>query len=105
MKMGEVIIAIIILLGSFGGGFSIGKNNSDKKHDRAVLSLIEKQKEQSDKMYLKLDSLKNIPAKIDTVRIKVDSLIYKTDTLILMNKDIYANTDTIKNELRQFILK
>ena len=103
--MGEVIIAILILLGSFGGGFKLGKDRSDKKHDKVVLSLLEEQKEQSKVMYLKLDSLKNLPAKIKIVTVKVDSLIYKTDTLILMNKDIYQNTDTIKNELRRFVKK
>lgn len=103
--MGTTIISILILLGSFGGGFVIGKNKADAKHDKAILSLLEQQKEQSKVMYLKLDSLRNLPAKIDTVLVKVDSLIYKTDTLILMNKDIYANTDTIKNELRRFVGK
>lgn len=103
MKMGTAIISILILLGSFGGGFVIGKNKADAKHDKAILSLLDEQKEQSQVMYLKLDSLKNLPAKIDTVRLVVDRVEYKTDTLILMNKDIYANTDTIKNELRRFV--
>ena len=105
MKMGTTIISILILLGSFGGGFVIGKNKADAKHNKAILSLLDEQKEQSKAMYLKLDSLKNLPAKIKIVTVKVDSLIYKTDTLILMNKDIYANTDTIKNELRRFVKK
>ena len=105
MKMGTTIISILILLGSFGGGFVIGKNKADAKYDKVVLSLLEEQKEQSNVMYLKLDSLKNLPAKIKIVTVKVDSLIYKTDTLILMNKDIYQNTDTIKNELRRFVKK
>ena len=105
MKMGEVIVAILVILGSFGGGFVIGKNKADAKHDKAILSLLDEQKEQSKVMYLKLDSLKNLPAKVDTVRIVVDRVEHKTDTLILISRDVYANTDTIKNELRQFIGK
>ena len=101
MKMGEVIVAILVILGSFGGGLKIGKDRADKKHDKVVLSLLEEQKIKSNAMYSKLDSLKNLPAKVDTVRLTIDRVEYKTDTLILMNKDIYANTDTIKIELRQ----
>lgn len=103
--MGEVIVAILILLGSFGGGIFVGKTKADKKHDKVVLSLLEQSKEKSDKMYIKLDSLKNLPAKVDTVRLVVDRVEYKTDTLILIGIDVLANTDTIKSELREFVGK
>ena len=54
---------------------------------------------------LKIDSLKNLPAKVDTVIVNTETIIQKTDTLILMSNDIYKNTDTIKHELRRFIEK
>ena len=95
-------IAILISLGvSFGGGYYVGTSRQKAKTDL----LIEQSKIEIDKVSLKLDSLKNVPAKIDTV-IQIQKVIeFKTDTLILMNKDIYQNTDTIKKELRQFIKK
>lgn len=95
-------IVILISLGiTFGGGYYVGASRQKAKTDL----LIEQSKIEIDKVSLKLDSLKNVPAKIDTV-IKIQKVIeFKTDTLILMNKDIYQNTDTIKKELRQFIKK
>ena len=93
-------VAILISLGvAFGGGFWLGT----AKEKARTSVLIEQSKIEIDKVSLKLDSLKNVPAKIDTV-IEIQKVIeFKTDTLILMNKDIYQNTDTIKKELRQFI--
>jgi hypothetical protein len=105
MKMTELILAVLISIGVFGGGFFVGQNKADKEHDKVVLSLIEESKEQNDRMYTKLDSLKHLPSKIDTVRFAVDRVEYKTDTLILISKEVFANTDTIKNELRQYINK
>ncbi len=95
-------IAILISLGvTFGGGFWLGTSKQKTKTEL----IIEQSKVEIDKVSLKLDSLKNVPAQIDTV-IQIQKVIeFKTDTLILMNKDIYQNTDTIKKELRQFINK
>lgn len=117
--MGEVIIAILMLLGSFGGGFVIGKNKADRQHDKAVLELLETSKVERLQMVSRLDSLKEInnktidllefskgeEAKINAKLDSLERLPKKVDTLILVSKDIYANTDTIKNELRQFIGK
>ena len=93
-------IAILISLGvTFGGGFWLGTSKQKTKTEL----IIEQSKLEIDKVSLKLDSLRNVPAQIDTV-IQIQKVIeFKTDTLILMNKDIYQNTDTIKKELRQFI--
>ena len=93
-------IAILISLGvTFGGGFWLGTSKQKTKTEL----IIEQSKVEIDKVSLKLDSLRNVPAQIDTV-IQIQKVIeFKTDTLILMNKDIYQNTDTIKKELRQFI--
>ena len=95
-------IAILISLGvTFGGGFWLGTSKQKTKTEL----IIEQSKVEIDKVSLKLDSLRNVPAQIDTV-IQIQKVIeFKTDTLILMNKDIYQNTDTIKKELRQFIKK
>ena len=95
-------IAILISLGvSFGGGLWLG---SSKEKSRTSV-LIEQSKVEIDKVSLKLDSLRNVPAKLDSVTSLLIIIEFKTDTLILMNKDIYQNTDTIKKELRQFIKK
>src|SRR5678810_772570 len=101
MKM-STAIAILISLGvTFGGGFWLGTSKQKTKTEL----IIEQSKVEIDKVSLKLDSLRNVPAQIDTV-IQIQKVIeFKTDTLILMNKDIYQNTDTIKKELRQFIKK
>lgn len=112
-------IAILISLGvTFGGGFLLGTSKQKTKTEL----IIEQSKLEIDKVSLKLDSLKRVPAQLDSVTsllvssraelsnvsLKLDSLQnlpVKVDTLILMNKDIYQNTDTIKKELRQFIKK
>ena len=101
MKM-STAIAILISLGvTFGGGFLLGTSKQKTKTEL----IIEQSKVEIDKVSLKLDSLKNVPAKIDTI-IEIQKVIeFKTDNLILINKDIYQNTDTIKKELRQFIKK
>lgn len=99
--MSAAIVILISLGVTFGGGFWLGTAKQKTKTEL----IIEQSKIEIDKVSLKLDSLKNVPAKIDTV-IEIQKVIeFKTDTLILMNKDIYQNTDTIKKELRQFINK
>ncbi len=99
--MNTTIIILISLTLSFGGGLWLGTAKQKTKTEL----IIEQSKIEIDKISLKLDSLKNVPAKIDTV-IEIQKVIeFKNDTLILMNKDIYQNTDTIKQELRQFIKK
>lgn len=101
MKM-STIIAVLISLGvSFGGGYYVGTSRQKAKTDL----LIEQSKIEIDKVNLKLDSLKNVPAKIDTVILRQIEIVHRVDTLILLNKDIYQNTDTIKNELRDYVHK
>lgn len=101
MKM-SAIIAVLISLGvSFGGGYYVGTSRQKAKTDL----LVEQSKIEIDKISLRLDSLKNVPAKVDTVIIFQTKIVEKTDTLILINKDIYQNTDTIKNELRDYVHK
>ena len=101
MKM-SAIIAVLISLGvSFGGGYWVGTSKQKVRSDL----LIEQSKIEIDKVSLKLDSLKNVPAKIDTVILRQIEIVHRVDTLILLNKDIYQNTDTIKNELRNYVRK
>lgn len=116
--MSTAIAILISLTLSFGGGLWLGSKN--EKNRSSIL--IEQSKIEIDKVSLKLDSLKRVPAQLDSVTLllihsraelsnvslKLDSLQnlpVKVDTLILINKDIYQNTDTIKKELRQFIKK
>ena len=116
--MSTAIAILISLTLSFGGGIWLGT----AKGKARTSVLIEQSKLEIDKVSLKLDSLRNVPAKLDSVTsllissraelsnvsLKLDSLRnlpVKVDTLILINKDIYQNTDTIKKELRQFIKK
>lgn len=96
----SAIIAVLISLGvSFGGGYYVGTSRQKAKTDL----LVEQSKIEIDKISLRLDSLKNVPAKVDTVIIFQTKIVEKTDTLILISKDIYQNTDTIKNELRDYV--
>jgi len=115
MKMSLTAILISLAL-SFGGGYYVGTTKQKARSD----VLIEQSKLEIDKVSIKLDSLRNVPAQLDSVTsllissraelsnvsLKLDSLQKlpkKVDTLILVNKDIYLNTDTIKKELRHFI--
>ena len=114
--MSTAIAIFISLTLTFGGGYWLGKSKQKTKTEQ----IIEQSKIEIDKVFLKLDSLRNVPAQLDSVTsllirsrvklnnvsLKLDSLQklpVKVDTLILINKDIYQNTDTIKKELRQFI--
>ncbi len=101
MKMSAAIAVLISLSVSFGGGYYVGASRQKAKTDL----LIEQSKIEIDKVSLKLDSLRNVPAKIDTVILRQIEIVHRVDTLILLNKDIYQNTDTIKKELRQFVNK
>jgi len=95
----STVAALILSISIFAGGFLLGSKKNEKEN-REKIELINSNLNFAN---IKLDSLKNVPAKIDTV-IKIQKVIeWKTDTLILMNKDIYQNTDTIKNELRNFV--
>ena len=99
--MSTAIAILISLTLSFGGGYYVGTSRQKAKTDL----LIKQSKIEIDKVSLKLDSLKNVPAKIDTVILRQIEIVHRVDTLILLNKDIYQNTDTIKNELRDYVRK
>ena len=101
MKMIELILIIAL---SFGGGFFTSKTLKNKK----AIQTIEQQHKDLKKLYTlseemtaKIDSLQSLPAKVDTV-VKVVTRVEKSvDTLILLNKDIFLNVDTIKKEVRE----
>lgn len=99
--MSTAIVILISLGVTFGGGFWLGTAKQKTKTEL----IIEQSKIEIDKVSLKLDSLRNVPAKIDTVILRQIEIVHRVDTLILLNKDIYQNTDTIKKELRQFVNK
>lgn len=117
----STIIAILISVGvSFGGGYLVGGKLQKNKARKEVRRLMVENKQNVEKLLVRVDSLKRVPAQLDSVTLllinsraelsnvslKLDSLQKlpeKVDTLILVNKDIYLNTDTIKNELREYV--
>lgn len=104
MKMGEVLIGLLMVAMGFGGGYFTGAKVEKKKADQHLTEIVENTDKMVNELNLKIDSLKNLPAKVDTVIVNTETIIQKTDTLILMSNDIYKNTDTIKHELRRFII-
>jgi glutaredoxin 2 len=105
MKMGEVLIGLLIVAMGFGGGYFTGAKVEKKKSEQHLFEMLENTDKVVNQLNSKIDSLSNLPAKVDTVIVNTEIIIEKTDTLILMSNDIYKNTDTIKNELRRFIGK
>jgi len=120
MGVGEIIVALALLFGGAYAGSSYQKNKCDEELQEVLEESsikIDSVKSNLDSANIKLDSLKfnldNTNSKLDSTNSslvdannKLDSLQSlpaKTDTLILLNKDILLNTDTIKVELREFI--
>lgn len=100
----STIIAILISIGvSFGGGYLVGGKLQKNKAQNEVRKLMVKNEQSVKKLLVRVDSLRHLPAKVDTVIIFQTRIIEKTDTLILINKNIYQNTDTIKNEFRNYV--
>ena len=86
----------------FGGGAWLGTSHQKKKCDAEVVNLLTEAQKVQGEMLAKVDSLQNLPAQVDTLIIHTETIIEKADTLILIAKDTYLNTDTIKKEMREF---
>ncbi len=101
MKM-NTLIGLLLFGLSFGGGCYLGSTHQKNKSEKELTEIVKTNNVQNERLLLKIDSLKKIEPKIDTV-LQIQKVIeFKTDTLVLINKNIFENTDTIKNELREF---
>lgn len=99
--MEAVVIGIIALALSFGGGTFLGYSKAKKHSDKIILQIHEDQQVNNARMTAKLDSLQSLPAKVDTVIVNTELIIERTDTLILTNKKILDNTEVIKADVRE----
>ncbi len=106
----DIIVGLLIGILGFSGGYIY--NNKTKNNEIKEITVDSNNK--LDIANNKIDSLNYIVKQGNTLlkesKIKIDSLlnvtpiiIEKTDTLILINKSILNNTDTIKNEMREYI--
>ena len=100
--MDAIIYFIISVFLSFGGGYYVGSTHQKAKGAKELTKFVNKQNELLKNQSLKIDSLMQLPEKVDTIVKIQKKIVYKTDTLIFINKNIMLNTDTIKNELRLF---
>ena len=92
-----VLISIIIGVGGGGtAGFFIGKQYGN----RGVELQLNRQAVDLSRANAKLDSLQALPAKVDTIVEKITLVEVKTDTLILISKQILDNTETIKQDVK-----
>lgn len=100
--MAEIIIALLIAAASFGGGAWVGASQQKKKCNKELTEIVKESNLRTIEMSAKIDSLQNLPAKVDTLIFHTETIIEKTDTLILIAKETLLNTDSIKFELRDF---
>ena len=97
----ELLIAIIIA----GGGYFVGVHSQKKKCEaRTELLLSKNDKLLNDltNLTISYDSLKTLPPKVDTIIEVMTDIQIQIDTFVLIGKNVLANTDTIKHELREF---
>lgn len=108
MKSMDILTLVFIIALSMGGGYIGAKKKHLKDIERLKIEqseIIEKLEIEAigraKRLQLSIDSLQALPAKVDTVVVTVTRVEQKTDTLILISKDILLNTDTIKQEVRR----
>ncbi len=122
MGVGEIILALTLLFGGAYAGSSYQKNKCDEQLQAVLESSSMKLDSVGNELEAantKLDSasinlkvannkLDSVGANLSKANTKLDSLKslpVKVDTLILVNKEILLNTDTIKSELREHAKK
>ena len=96
----KLLIAIIIA----GGGYFAGSHVQKKKcRTQTELLLLKNDKLLNDltDLAISFDSLKTLPPKVDTIIEVVTDIQIKIDTFVLIGKNVLANTDTIKHEIRE----
>ncbi len=100
-KTMETILGILIaLIIGAGGGFVGGVAKSKKMQNNELNTKIDLQHKELIEANIKLDSLKSLPAKVDTVYKVTKEILTKTDTLIITNKKILDNTEEIKADVK-----
>lgn len=112
--MSSILVALLIALGSFGGGVAVGVSQQKKKCNKELTEIVKESNLRTIEMLAKIDSLQGYA---DTLNLKADSLLRNTavlndkldslqnlppkvDTLIFTSKEILLNTDTIKKDVR-----
>lgn len=118
--MVEVIVALTLLFGGAYGGSQYQKNKCNEELQEVMEvnnNRLDSVKSDLSTANYKLDSvninlmyanskLDSVGSNLSDANDKLDSLQslpVKVDTLVLLNKDILMNTDTIKTELRNHI--
>lgn len=98
----DIIAGFIFFALTFGGGYFTGQYRQKQLSKNEVAELVRENQIKIDQLQIRIDSLRSVPAKIDTIVKYIPKIVERTDTLILISKDTYLNTDTIKLELRDF---
>jgi hypothetical protein len=100
MKMEWIIAGLIALLGGVGG-WSIDahfKGKTIEQRQRTIDDLYFRIDSLNEANTYKLDSLLTLPAKIDTVEVHIETVRYKTDTIIQMNKAVLNKLDSVHSD-------
>ena len=98
--MNTFIAFLIAVLVAGGGGFAGGALYKKKQNVKEITEISETTKKLEFELIeanQKLDSLKSVPAKIDTIRKTITKVETKTDTLIMTSTQILQNTEIIKS--------
>ena len=96
----NTFIAFLIAVAVAGGGFAGGALFQKKQQSKEITEINETTKKLEFELIeanQKLDSLKSVPAKIDTIRETITKVETKTDTLIMTSTAILKNTEIIKS--------
>ena len=100
MNMNTFIAFLIAVAVAGGGGFAGGAFYQKKLQSKEITEINETAKKLEFELIeanQKLDSLKSVPAKIDTIRETITKVETKTDTLIMTSTAILKNTEIIKS--------
>lgn len=95
----EWIVGIIIAVLSAFGGYKY----SDMKSEKEMIAAEERYQiceKMNDGFKSQLDSIASQLPKIDTIYIEVKEIQLKTDTIIMVNKQILDNTEEIKVDVK-----
>ena len=100
INMETILAFFIALVLGLGGGAAGGVHFAKQKQNAELNAKIDLQHTQLIDANAKLDSLQALPAKVDTVYKVVTKIEERTDTLILVSKEILDNTKEIKADVK-----